>query len=141
MIARAVVFVLCTVGSLAGITLSAGFFWFSLSALNNENITRIGFPNKLIGTIVFSLTCVVAWMFYSIISYQWIRYGAVNGVLKFWGFVFGSIPIFLTLGAGAVFTAPSVILMLYVLIFVDRPKEKVIFTEGRPTLPQELKRR
>ncbi len=55
MVARAIVFVLCTTGSLAGIIISAGFLWFSLSDLNNENITRFWISNKLIGSIIFSL--------------------------------------------------------------------------------------
>ena len=141
MIVKGVVFILCTVGSLAGIILSVGFLWFSISDLNNENLTRFGVANKSIGYFIFSFLCCVAWTFYSFISYYWIRYGTVNFGLKTWGFIFGVIPILISLGAGAVFTAPSIMLMLYILLFVDSPKGKVVFPKGKPKLPQELRHR
>ena len=141
MVVRGGVFIICTVGSLAGIILSVGFLWFSISDLNNENLTRFGVPNKLLGSFIFSFLCFFAWTFYSFISYHWIRYGTVNFGLKIWGVVFGVIPILITLGAGAVFTAPSIMLMLYILLFVDSPKGKVVFPKGKPKLPRELRRR
>jgi hypothetical protein len=141
MIVRGIVFVICTVGSLGGVILSVGFLWASISDLNNEYITRFGVPGTVIGSIIFSFLCMAAWIFYSLISYYWIRYGTVNFDLKFWGFVFGVIPILVTLGVGAVFTAPSIMLMLYILLFVQNPKVKVVFSEGSPKLPRELRRR
>tara|TARA_Y100000296_G_scaffold58420_1_gene67286 strand:+ start:139 stop:564 length:426 start_codon:yes stop_codon:yes gene_type:complete len=141
MVVRGIVFIICTLGSLAGIILSVGFLWFSISDLNDENLNRFGVTNKSIGYFIFSFLCCVAWIFYSLISYYWIRYGTVNFGLKTWGFIFGVIPILITLGAGAVFTAPSIILMLYILLFVQNPKGKVVFSEGSPKLPQALRRR
>ena len=140
MIVRGIFFIICTVGSLGGVILSVGFLWSSISDLNNEYIARIGLPDTVIGSIIFSFLCMVAWIFYSLISYHWIRYGTVNFDLKFWGFIFGVIPILVTLGAGAVFTAPSIMLMLYILLFVRNPKGKVVFSDGSPKLPQELRR-
>ena len=141
MVVRGIVFIICTVGSLGGVILSVGFLWSSISDLNSEYITRFRVPDTVTGSIVFYFLCMVAWTFYSLISYHWIRYGTVNFDLKFWGSIFGVIPILITLGVGAVFTAPSITLMLYILLFVQNPKGKIVFSEGSPKLPQELRRR
>ena len=74
--------------------------------------------------ITFSIASLyaLAWFFYFLISFNWVKYNVVPLKLKLIGSIFGLFAVLMTLGIGVLFTLPSVLLMLYICFGVPSVK-------------------
>ena len=93
---------------------------YKLLFLDNHQNSVV--TTKLALKVIFYTLIMIAWFFYLLINYHWIRYGVIGRKLRLLGATIGFSCIALTLGAGFFYALPAVILMFYIHLYTPYPE-------------------
>jgi hypothetical protein len=115
---RLIIFLVCTLFSGIPILISFDIFPSSIARL----LSKYGascFDNawcakKLTSTVLLGILVWVAWGFYFIINYRWIRFGYVEKNIRLVGALVGTCALLFSHPYGVLFVLPAVCLMLYI---------------------------